>query len=94
MVITSQKLVLPLNIEKIETLAFGYCLRFTGLTLNENLLSIGDQAFSGCGGFEGDLVIPDKVQTIGQEAFYNCRNFNGVLFWKCCSIFRPESFCS
>ena len=74
------KLVLPLNIEKIETLAFGYCLRFTGLTLNENLLSIGDQAFSGCGGFEGDLVIPDKVQTIGQEAFYNCRNFNGVLF--------------
>ena len=39
--------------------------------LPASLLSIGDEAFSGCEGL-GYVVIGDGVKTIGQQAFYNC----------------------
>lgn len=73
------RLVLPLNIEKIEDHAFESCSGFTELTLNENLLSIGEDAFEECSGFEGNLVIPDKVREIGENAFCNCRGWKGNL---------------
>jgi|GEM_PF-6163083 len=41
--------------------------------------SIGDFAFEGCGGFTGDLTIPNSVQTIGEEAFIYCVGFDGKL---------------
>ena len=48
------------------------------LVLPNNLKIIGDNAFSHCNGFTGDLIIPDSVTTINSSVFYMC-SFNGTL---------------
>ena len=40
---------------------------------------IGASAFSGCLGFDGQLIIPDTVTYIGEFAFYGCKNLKGVI---------------
>ena len=46
---------------------------------NYAVTAIGDEAFKGCSGFTGSLIIPNSVTTIGRYAFYNCGGFNGTL---------------
>lgn len=41
--------------------------------------AIGNNAFSGCDGLTGDLVIPNTVTSIGSNAFFLCSGFNGTL---------------
>ncbi len=41
--------------------------------------AIGNNAFSGCNGLTGSLVIPNSVITIGNEAFRGCSGFTGTL---------------
>ena len=41
--------------------------------------AIGDEAFKGCTGFTGSLIIPNSVTTIGNFAFYGCNGFTGSL---------------
>ena len=53
---------MPANLEMIGNEAFKSCNRLSGLTLNENLISIGDYSFEACVGFEGNLVIPIKFK--------------------------------
>ena len=62
---------------------------YTGTAAGELLLpseiegktvtEIGEDAFNRCGGFTGNLTIPDTVTTIGSSAFDNCRGFTGSL---------------
>jgi hypothetical protein len=40
---------------------------------------IGNNAFSGCSGLTGDLVIPNTVTAIGNSAFQSCGGFTGSL---------------
>ena len=40
---------------------------------------IRNQAFMGCGGLTGSLVIPNSITKIGEYAFKNCSGFNGTL---------------
>ena len=48
------------------------------MTLGNNVLSIGRNAFQRCS-FTGNLTIPDKCTTIEYRAFCDCTNFNGYL---------------
>ena len=41
--------------------------------------AIGNNAFSRCTGFTGNLVIPNSVTIIGNDAFYECTGFTGNL---------------
>ena len=41
--------------------------------------SIGNQAFRGCNGLIGNLIIPNSITTIGNYAFYGCYGFTGNL---------------
>jgi len=50
-----------------------------GLSLGSGVITIGANAFSGCTGLTGDLVIPDSVTTIGTNAFYQCTGITGRL---------------
>ncbi len=50
---------------------------YNGLTYS--VTAIGNNAFSGCTGFTGNLVIPNSVTTIGDEAFYNCTGFSSII---------------
>ena len=52
------------------------------VTYNEStyfVTAIGNNAFSECTGFTGNLVIPNSVNTIGEWAFCNCTGFTGYL---------------
>ncbi len=40
---------------------------------------IRNQAFKGCSGLTGSLVIPNSITQIGEYAFKNCSGFNGTL---------------
>ena len=40
---------------------------------------IANNAFSGCSGLTGSLIIPESVTSIGASAFYNCHGLTGDL---------------
>ena len=40
---------------------------------------IGNNAFNGCSGLTGELIIPNTVTAIGTSAFQNCSGFTGSL---------------
>lgn len=63
---------------QIPSFAFaGKGLR--SIILPESITTIGESAFSHCGGLVGDLTIPANVTTIGENAFSECRGFTGSL---------------
>ena len=49
----------------------------TNSSITYKVTSIGNDAFYGCKGLTGDLVIPNSVTSIGSSAFYGCSGFNG-----------------
>ena len=49
------------------------------LTLTEGVTSIGYDAFRGCSGITGELVIPNSVTSIDTYAFRGCSGFTGDL---------------
>ena len=58
---------------------FNTSLVATNLTISNGIVKINSQAFRGCSGFTGSLVIPDSVTYIGDYAFSNCSGFTGSL---------------
>lgn len=80
-------LVIPSSVRTIGKYAFSMCAKFTSLTLNEGLETIGDDAFSGnfaqgnavSMNFEGSLVIPKSVKNIGDNAFSPCSKFTSLV---------------
>ena len=55
---------MPDSIQTIEGSAFSNCSSITGIIFSKNLKSIGTQAFSGCKGLSGTLVIPEGVTNL------------------------------
>ncbi|KAF5038238.1 BspA type Leucine rich repeat region [anaerobic digester metagenome] len=72
------ELKLPISVESIGFSAFMTCTNLTKLTLNEGLLTITN-AFAGCSGLQGRLIIPTSVVSIEANAFYACRGLTGDL---------------
>ena len=67
------------NVESLPNGAFRGCTNLTdNLILPNSLITIGDQAFYNCYGFEG-IVMGNSVETIGSEAFRNCGGMRGEL---------------
>ena len=56
-----------------------YISDMTSLKINNGVKNIGKNAFSGCNGLTGDLIIPEGVETIGEYAFCECSGFDGEL---------------
>ena len=66
-------------LNNIPNYLFYRCNQIQGvLELPQNIVSIGDFAFSFCS-FSGGIVIPDSVETIGDSAFYECSSFSGSI---------------
>lgn len=55
------------------------------------VISIGDDAFSGCSGLTG-ISIPNSVTSIGSRAFYNCRGLREVIIPKSVTSVGSEAF--
>ena len=49
------------------------------LVIESGITAIGDYIFFDCGGFTGNLSIPDSVTSIGNYAFFSCSGFTGNL---------------
>ncbi len=64
-------LVLPKNLKKVIGGAFAYT-DFTSITLNDELESIGSQAFYSIASPGKTIVIPASVKEIGSKAFSHC----------------------
>ncbi len=70
------KIVIGSGVTKIGYQLFSDYPNVKTLVLNEGLEEIGDEAFWGALGLEGELVIPASVTSIGKRAFASC-NDNG-----------------
>ena len=70
---------LPSSLTNIGIAAFLNCKFFTSLELSNALSVIPKDAFKGCEGLSGSLVIPDGVKEIGVYAFSDCTGLNGTL---------------
>ena len=71
-------LVIPNTVEEIGNLAFYKCSGLTSLTLSNNLIDLGDDAFDYCG-FTGTINIPASVEYIGYTPFYCCDGIDGFV---------------
>jgi hypothetical protein len=58
-------------------LAFSSCSTLTNLTIDNGLISIGDDAFDSCTSLTS-VTIPDSVTTIGDSAFFYCTQLTSV----------------
>ena len=67
---------IPLSVTSIDGGAFTYC-GLTGITIQENVTSIGDLAFVYCSGLLS-VVIPENVTSIGQAAFAYCEGLRNA----------------
>ncbi len=86
--------IVPENVTKLRNGAFSFS-SLSNIYLNENLISIGDEAFFGCGVID-NIIIPDNVFEIGEYVFGYCwslkniecevnyyfSSYNGMLFNK------------
>ena len=71
------ELIVEDGVTSIGSYAFSqHSQNLTSITWNNTLISIGNNAFGGCGIKELDL--PDSVKTIGKTAFNNCQNMEKV----------------
>ena len=60
----------------IGSLAFNYCESLTNIIIPNNVISIGDDAFSGSGLI--NVYISESVTIIGAYAFANCSNLTKI----------------
>ncbi len=70
-------IILPEQLQEIETLAFGYCNNLSSISINPNLKKIGDNAFHGCTNLDS-ISLPPSLETIGVNAFMSCKNLAEV----------------
>ena len=66
-----KKIILPDNVNNIETCAFEGCTDLSFLELPSGLTSIGERAFNDCTGLRS-LQLPSGLLSIGNGAFFNC----------------------
>ena len=69
---------MPSTITSAGDYQFYHCTGLTGITLSENLQSIGISAFEGCIKLPA-ITIPTSVTTIGDNAFNNCPSLTNVV---------------
>ena len=66
------------RVTEIMSGAFLNCISLSSLTLPDTLTNIENNAFDGCSGLTGTLVIPDNVTYIKDSAFRNCSGLTGL----------------
>lgn len=69
----------PLDyLDKIPSDFLNYCDSLVNFVIPDNVMSIGDGAFSGCIGLTS-IVIPDSVKSIGDYAFKRCTGLTRII---------------
>lgn len=69
-------IVLPKTLKSIGFYAFAYQLKLKKLSMSDGLVSIGKNAFDGCG--LTSLELPSSLQIIQENAFAHCYNISNI----------------
>lgn len=72
------EVVIPASVERIDSLAFGYCHAIPRLELPEGLQYIGTKAFVGCSSLD-TIGIPAGISTIKESTFEYCRGLTHIV---------------
>lgn len=75
----SGALIIPDNVVEIGGCAFNQCSNLTSLQLPYGLETLGNNVFSDCSTFSGNLSLPEKLLYIGDGCFSGCSGFTGNL---------------
>ncbi len=65
---------------------------FKHITIPDNVIIIGDSAFSGCDSLES-INIPDSVTSIGEAAFCDCSSLKGITIPDSVTSIGEAAFC-
>lgn len=84
----SGEVTVPNSITSIEDYTFTGCSGLTGITISNNVQSIGEMVFYNCynlkklstDGGANPFTLPTNLNTIGEGAFENCNGLIGKLF--------------
>jgi len=85
------ELVLPSKLSTISRYAFSNC-DFTAIILHDNLLSIGEGAFTNNWRLAGVLEFPQNFLSIGKNAFAYCRNIEGLILPESLETINNDAF--
>lgn len=84
------KIIFPKTLMVIQSRAFyNQSKLMETISFPENLISIGDMAFSGCSSINM-IELPVSLQTIQRDAFNDCSNISGVI----CDAVEPPAVMS
>ena len=67
------------TVTEIPDFTFTQKKYLMSITLPQNLITIGERAFSGCIHLSGELLLPPTVKTIKQGAFIDCDMLSKVI---------------
>jgi hypothetical protein len=67
----------PNSVTNIESAAFSFCTRLTGIAMPEGVIRLGGFAFGFCTSLT-NLTIPNSVRSIESSAFSHCSNLTNV----------------
>ena len=70
--------VIPASVERIDSLAFGYCHAIPSITIPEGLQYIGKKAFVGCSALD-TIGIPAGINTIKESTFEWCSGLTHIV---------------
>ena len=79
------------GITEISEMAFGDCTYMQGITLPDNIESIGANAFGYCRSLES-IVLPDGLATIGEDAFASCSSLSSIVFPRSVTLIDDGAF--
>ena len=75
-----QALTIPSNVSIIQDGAFSGCNKIANVPKFDNIHSIGNEAFNGCAGMIGPLVLGINLNILGNKAFFDCKFLTSATF--------------
>ena len=88
---TLSSIIIPDCATNICDSAFAYCYNLTGVTIPNNVISIGNSAFHSCQKLT-EVAIPDSVTIISDYAFRYCNNLTHVTIGNNVTYIGIEAF--
>lgn len=80
------------TVTSISQKSFFYYKKITSVVFPNTLKIIGSQAFGGCTGLTGVLIIPSSVKTIESQAFGGCIGLTGLVLQEGIEKIEDQAF--